>query len=75
MKSVEDNKFGRMKSVEDNKFGCMRSVEDTTSPPRKRISYKVDKDDEDSTSLHSATSVLSLDSEIDEVKKSSEMVS
>ena len=55
----------------------MVSIEESKSPrgPRRRmISYKLD-DDNDNTSLHSAGSVLSLDSEVDDVKKPSEMVS
>ncbi len=55
----------------------MVSIEDSRSPPRasrrRMVSYKAD--DDDSASLHSAGSVLSLDSEIDDVKKPSEMVS
>ena len=38
--------------------------------PRRRI-----LDDDDDTSLHSVESALSLDSEVDDVKKPSEMVS
>ena len=55
----------------------MLSIEEFKSPrgPRKRmISYKLD-DDNDNTSLYSAGSVLSLDPEVDDVKKPIEMVS
>ncbi len=63
-------------SLTESKFSRMVSIEDSRSPRasrRRMISYKAD--DRDSAALHSAGSVLSLDSEIDDVKKPSEMVS
>ena len=56
----------------ESKFGRMVSIEPRTS--RKRmVSYKLE-DGDANTSLYSAGSVLSLDSEVDVIKPS-EMVS
>ena len=54
------------------KFGRMVSVDDPKSPRKRMASYK--KDDEDSESLLSDTSALSLDSESEEGQKPSEVV-
>lgn len=59
----------------DSKFQRLQSVEEYTSPRRRRVKYKSEGDDEDNTSLHSASSVQSLDFEPEANARESNLVS
>ena len=68
--------YSRSIQTADSKFQRMRSVEECKSPRRRRVHHKSEGDQtEDNLSLHSAGSMLSLESEVEEnVPQATEMV-